>query len=467
MRKKGILLFWPFCGLIFLGTPVLARSVPDTGVTKCYDDAGSEISCPSPGQPFYGQDGNYTINSPSYTKLDANGNELPDSAISWAMVRDNVTGLIWEVKTDDGGVHDKDNVYTWNDARNVFIAALNSALFGGQSDWRMPTMKELSYLVGYSIPYPGPTIDTTYFPNTVYAGSSKYWSSTTNASSTGSAWLVYFGNGVLYFRSKSDGNYVRAVRGGQSQNAFVDNGDGTVTDTSTVLMWQQETAPGGYNWEQALAYCENLSLGGHSDWRLPTVKELRSLVDYSQYAPAIDTTFFPNTVSSSHYWSSTTDAASTSGAWDVYFYDGGGHWRYKSDGNYVRAVRGGQSGSLVNLDIRANGSDGPITVSAATPVVIDISLDTGDYAGLNADWWIAATTPFPPPANWYSYVYPAGWSPGVSLCAQAGLFDLAPFEVLNMALPIGTYTFYFALDDPDGAATGAWWGLDSVVVNVN
>jgi len=56
------------------------------------------------------------------------------------MVWDNVTGLIWEVKTDDGSVHDKDNKYNWDDAQNVFIAELNSTSFGGYSDWRVPSI---------------------------------------------------------------------------------------------------------------------------------------------------------------------------------------------------------------------------------------------------------------------------------------------------------------------------------------
>jgi len=86
--------------------------------------------------------------------------------------------------------------------------------------------------------------------------------------------------------------------------AYVNNGNGTVTDTSTGLMWQQDTArddQGNYDtmtWEEALAYCESRTLGGHTDWRLPTIKELRSLVDYTRYNPAINTTYFPNTVSS-------------------------------------------------------------------------------------------------------------------------------------------------------------------------
>ena len=100
--------------------PCLASAVdcpiPDTGQTKCYDDFGNEIDpCPSPGQPFYGQDGSYNINPQSYTKLDENANDLPDEATEWAMVRDNVTGLIWEVKTDDSSIHDRDNEYNWYD----------------------------------------------------------------------------------------------------------------------------------------------------------------------------------------------------------------------------------------------------------------------------------------------------------------------------------------------------------------
>lgn len=72
----------------------LSGPIPDTSQTKCYDNNG-ESPCPQPGEPFYGQDGNFTINPPSYTTLDAGGNDLPDDAAAWVMVRDNVTGLIW------------------------------------------------------------------------------------------------------------------------------------------------------------------------------------------------------------------------------------------------------------------------------------------------------------------------------------------------------------------------------------
>ncbi len=115
-----------FLAVVIFISPVFAQSppfpIPDTGQTKCYDDVGNEINpCPSPGEPFYGQDGNYSINPMSYTKLAADGSELPDTALSWAMVRDNVTGLIWEVKNSKDGAknysnpHDADNTYTWYD----------------------------------------------------------------------------------------------------------------------------------------------------------------------------------------------------------------------------------------------------------------------------------------------------------------------------------------------------------------
>ncbi len=348
--------------LMFAGV-AWAAPVPDTGQTKCYDVAGNVITCPSPGQALYGQDANYSIYPMSFTKLDGSGNTLPDSATSWVMVKDNVTGLIWEVKTSIGkgknynDPHNADNTYIWYDSNPAtnggnagtpgtgtdtedFIKALNDARYGGYSDWRMPTIKELAYIVNYSIPYPGPTIDTGYFPNTA---ASWYWSSTTYAGGTHGAWPVDFDHGYDDGHYKYNDFYVRAVRGGQSgalgysviwpfdtigsglsdavataTGGYADNGDGTVTDTSTGLMWQQQACSSTQTWEQALAYCEGLNLGGHTDWRLPTIKELRSLVDYSRYNPAINTTYFPN-AAASWYWSSTTGAHGTYFAWVVGF----------------------------------------------------------------------------------------------------------------------------------------------------
>ena len=110
---KRVILF----AIVIIMVPVSAVGwpVPDTGQTKCYDNS-VEIPYPQPGEPFYGQDAQYAGPARSYTKLDANGDDLADDAASWVMVRDNVTGLIWEVKTDDGSIHDKDKTCTWYDS---------------------------------------------------------------------------------------------------------------------------------------------------------------------------------------------------------------------------------------------------------------------------------------------------------------------------------------------------------------
>ncbi len=230
---------------------------PDTGQTKCYDNVG-EIPCPASGEPFYGQDAQYQGPKRSYTKLGSGGVELPDNATiadGWIMTRDNVTGLIWEIKTEDGTVHDKYNTYFWCDQNpdtnggdeglcgkgvidtKDFIDALNSSKFGGYSDWRLPTIKELSTLVSFGISSQGVAIDMTYFPNTLSFG---YWSATTDANSTSNAWRAYSNVGLVVPNKIYDG-YVRAVRSEQDRllDNLVNNHDGTITDTTTGLMWQK------------------------------------------------------------------------------------------------------------------------------------------------------------------------------------------------------------------------------------
>ena len=101
---------------------------------------------------------------------------------------------------------------------------------------------------------------------------------------------------------------------------LADNGNDTATDSRTGLVWQQRE-PGAMTLEAALTYCEELSLGGRNDWRLPNVKELESLTDDTRYSPAIDPTYFPDTTATP-YWSSSTYARNTSIAWGVDFYFG-------------------------------------------------------------------------------------------------------------------------------------------------
>ena len=151
---------------------------------------------------------------------------------------------------------------------------------------------------------------------------------------------------------------------------YLNNGNGTVTDTSTGLMWQQDT-PNAMTWEQALSYCENSTLAGYTDWRLPTKKELRRLVDYSRYNPAINITYFPDTVSSL-YFASTTYAYNTNYAWGVTFAYGNDYMFDKLSSYYVRAVRGGQSGSLgdsVILSLNVKNASTGDAIPGATVVV--------------------------------------------------------------------------------------------------
>jgi PKD repeat protein len=392
-----------------------AFPVPDTGDDKCYNDT-VEIACPSPGQNFYGQDGNYSINPPHYTKLDATGNVLPDNATAWTMVHDEVTGLIWEEKhhtdnaTNYADPNNTNNVYTWYDGvtgtpgdnastydTQKFINSLNAAYYGGHNDWRLPTAQELATIVDSSRCHPA--INTAYFLNTKAAG---YWSSVANAAFPSTfAWCTDFDAGSFFIKNINGPSYVlyvRAVRTAGGTANFIDNGDGTVSDTNTGLMWQQSTAPGTHTWQQALAYCYTLNLAGHSDWRLPTWKELQSIIDYSIFNPSISYTFFSDT-KPNPYWSSTTRpynifySENPDNAWAVGFNSGECTSDGKGVSKYVRAVRSSQTASsttttsIFSIDFTATPVQGPVPLEvqftdASSPEAAGHTWDFGDGTGV-------------------------------------------------------------------------------------
>lgn len=122
---------------------------------------------------------------------------------------------------------------------------------------------------------------------------------------------------------------------------FSNNGDGTVTDMTTGLMWQQSDDNIIRTWQQSLDYCNGLSFAGKNDWRLPNIKELESIVDDTVSGPAINTIYFPvtNVSYSSYYWSSTSYQTSTAGAFRVGIYLGGVMGGLKSSLYYARCVR--------------------------------------------------------------------------------------------------------------------------------
>jgi hypothetical protein len=220
-------------GLILWCFSASASALPCAQFCLDPDRSSHEIHEIRPGSIYLGR--NTHNQSPSYTKLNITGGLLPDSAASWAMVEDNVTGLIWEVKTNMDGIsnyndpHDADNTYTWYDSNpktnggnvgsldngthtEAFIHSLNTARFGGFSDWRLPTIQELA---GLADPIrSNPAINTYYFPNTV---SSWYWSSSTSVNYPYQAWGVGFRSGLDSYNPKFLQGYVRAVRSAPGQ----------------------------------------------------------------------------------------------------------------------------------------------------------------------------------------------------------------------------------------------------------
>ena len=160
--------------------------------------------------------------------------------------------------------------------------------------------------------------------------------------------LLKTGQQYVYYPG-DDGQYQKGAP--PQGDRFTDNGDGTVTDNLTGLMWVKDPAqiPGGLfastmYWYDAINACENLDYTGHDDWRLPNINELLSIVDHSRFDPAFDPMFFtPFLDNWTPYWSSTTCAPWTDGVWCLYPYDGYKTvWSKPYDMCYVRPIRGGQ-----------------------------------------------------------------------------------------------------------------------------
>ncbi|MFT6046187.1 MAG: hypothetical protein ACI9WC_001892 [Arenicella sp.] len=174
----------------------------------------------------------------SFLKVSSAGAPMrTEDTLAHACVKDNVTGLMWEVKTDDSGLHDKDDSYTWyntNTAQNGgaegtqnggscfsgvscdtngFVTAVNVAGLCTYNDWRMPTVTELQGLLNYQkIDFSNPLIDTTFFPNTK---PTFFWSASPIAINSIGAWGVFFLNGDVFDDGRSFERSVRLVRGGQ------------------------------------------------------------------------------------------------------------------------------------------------------------------------------------------------------------------------------------------------------------
>jgi len=221
--------------------------------TICYSSTAGDVTTPCQtdneagtgkgNDDFYGQDGNYSVNIPVYTKFNADAKEVGDGsdATAWMMFKDSITGLTWLKKeglngtTSVSNVNDADNTFSWYDSKQeedakgtktdqgdteYFISELNRLKLGTFSDWRLPTVQELDSL-------------TNYDDSTIELASGRYWTSTSFAKDSGNAWYVDFGEkgrtiayesdsvvtedggtGTVKYMGKDQKFYIIAVRDG-------------------------------------------------------------------------------------------------------------------------------------------------------------------------------------------------------------------------------------------------------------
>ncbi len=366
--------------------------LPATGQTTCWDSNGNVIPCAGTGQ-----DGELREGAPLAYVDHGDGT-----------VTDVNTGLMWEKLSHDGTVHDDHNTYTWANAISGHVATLNSTNFAGHNDWRLPNVRELLSIVTYQnlLPTVAPAFD-----NHCSSGcdvtrcsctfSGDTWTSTSEADSPSNQWFVDFQDGQVGAGLEHGSGPVRAVRdastgcplpatgqttcwdssrnvipcAGTGQDgelrkgaplAYVDNGNGTVTDLNTGLVWEKLSDDGTvhdkdnlYTWADAftahVATLNGMSFAGHTDWRLPNVRELQAIVDYQTINPAVASAFNNNCsrgcqattcscTASGDYWSSTSSVSDPWNAWYVRFsygrVDAFGRTGGKSSAASVRAVRG-------------------------------------------------------------------------------------------------------------------------------
>jgi hypothetical protein len=362
--------------VLFVFLPLIAFAgevdLPRTGQTTCYNLSGNVISCPGTGQDGDLQEG-VAWPVPRFTD---NGN---------GTVTDHLTGLIWLKNANCLGIRK-----TWDDAVgfcNVLASGMCGLTDGSVAgDWRLPNIVELESLLNAEPEDLSSWLNMQGFTNVQLF---HYWSASTLAIPTNKAWGVYMIFGSVATLNKSEGYYVWPVRGGQNGFAitwrtgqtasyaagddgalqrgvawpaarFTDNGNGTVTDHLTDLIWlKTANCSGNKTWQEALAYCNTLASGScgltdgsiAGDWRLPNRKELFSLIDFSRYNPALPQDHPFTNVWLSDYWSSGTMAYYRDYAWVVRMDYGEVYNTHKSGKYFVWPVRGGPTGPPGNLTI--------------------------------------------------------------------------------------------------------------------
>ena len=328
----------------------LSYPIVDTGQMINYDNY-DEIAAPTSNEPFYGQDAQVYGLQPSYTD---NGD---------GTITDNITGLMWQKSPDmdgDGDI-DYDDKMSYEEA----LEEVENFDLAGYDDWRLPSIKEIYSLIMFSGLDPSgwngsdtdlltPFINTEYFDfaygdldageriidaqmasSTLYVGTTMNDAETMFGVNFADGRIKGYPTGPMPGQSEDKQFYVYYVRGNSDYgiNSFTDNEDGTISDSATGLMWQQDDSGIGLNWEEALDWVQQKNTEnylGYNNWRLPNIKELQSLVDYTR-APdvtgsaAIDPLFSISEITNSigeidypYFWSSTTHANMENGSYAAY-----------------------------------------------------------------------------------------------------------------------------------------------------
>lgn len=344
------------------------RLVLRTGQKRCWDSQGNIIPCNETGQDGEIRAG---VAAPKPRLVDNND----------GTVTDKLTGLVWLRDANAFGE------VPWQQALET-AAKLGHGAYGLQdgskpSDWRIPNVNEMQSLLDLDNSR-GPALPPDHpFMN---AAPANYWSSSTVAAAPPLGWYCALAVGPPVFDLKFNAMRMWPIRGksfivpktGQKQcydpmgqvidcqgtgqdgalqegtpwpsPRFTDNGDGTVTDNLTGLVWLKNASHfGARSWHDALKACQGLASGSAGlsegsvagEWRLPNLFELRSLIDYSEHSPALPTGHPFQNVRTSLYWSSTTVASAPNLARFVFVGIGPSVWDHKSVMLNVWPVRGG------------------------------------------------------------------------------------------------------------------------------
>ena len=382
--------------------------MPDTGQTRSYTNT-------------FGEDSDYLHNPPSYT----NNND--------GTVTDNVTGLMWQ-RIDD---HQYRN---YSQAE----AYCNNLSLAGYQDWRIPSIEALVSLPDYSAFRP--SMNETYFTNDYHTYG--YWSSTlfTVKPNSVRGLACAYANTSVWVMS-TEFNQTRCARGcPYPEPDLRDNGDGTVTEQHTGLMWQQTLDGVLRTWEDSLSYCEGLALAGHTDWRLPNKREVHQLVDNSTSNPATNQTLFPNAPTGnggngSYYFTSTTNPIYPDIAAVLSIYWGNLYTQIpKSFPNHARCIRSDvpSQTSTCYAALRTGVAVQPIdSTTGNSPVTITFdNVTSGGSVSLTT-----SGAGSPPPS-------------GFKLAAPLTYYELS--TTATFTGPIDVCIDYSALTNPNESTLGLW-----------